>query len=129
MFEKFNPNPKHSRTGDCVIRAICKLMDQDWGKTFLQLCLQGYIECDMPSANSVWGAFLRKNGYTRTAIHDDANGCCTVADFCTYHPHGRYLLALDNHVVCAADGSYFDTWDSGGEPVLYYWEETSNHDV
>lgn len=34
---------------------------------------------------------------------------------------GRYLLALDQHVVAVVDGDYYDTWDSGNEIPIYYW--------
>lgn len=47
--------------------------------------------------------------------------CYTVADFCADHPRGVYVLALSSHVVCAENGSYFDTWDSGNEIPLFYW--------
>ncbi len=33
MFVYFNPNPDKRLVGDCVIRAICKLTDQDWDTT------------------------------------------------------------------------------------------------
>lgn len=121
MFEQYNPNPKHARVGDCTVRAISKLTNQDWYTTFLQLCLQGYIDCDMPSSNAVWGAVLRKKGYVRNVPCDSKNCECTVVDFCRDHPHGKYLLALPSHVVCVCDGKYCDTWNSGDEPVVYFW--------
>ena len=49
------------------------------------------------------------------------SGCYPVADFCADHPRGVYVLALSSHVVCAENGSYFDTWDSGNEIPLFYW--------
>ena len=36
---------------------------------------------------------------------------------------GKYLLALDTHIVCVFDGRIVDTWNSGGKTVLYYWME------
>lgn len=72
----------------------------------------------MPSANRVWGAYLKEQGFRRRPIDDDI----TVADFCRDHPEGTFLLCSDGHIVCVADGCYFDTWDSGQEMPLYYWE-------
>ena len=46
----------------------------------------------------------------------------TVDDFCGDHPVGTYILAIDGHVVCVQDGFYWDTWDSGQEIPIYYWE-------
>ena len=28
-----------------------------------------------------------------------------------------------SHVVCVEDGKYFDSWDSGNEIPLFYWEK------
>jgi hypothetical protein len=42
----YNPNPRYKRTGDCVIRAITKLMDSDWKIIYVRLCIQGLIDCD-----------------------------------------------------------------------------------
>lgn len=90
------------------------------------LCLQGLIMGDMPSANSVWGAYLRQHGFARNVIPNTCPDCYTVAEFAADHPRGVYVLALSSHVVCVEDGSYFDTWDSGSEIPLFYWakEET-----
>ena len=47
----------------------------------------------------------------------------TVNDFCADHPTGTYILCIDGHVVTVQDGKYFDTWDSGNEIPVYYWEK------
>ena len=46
MWVEYNPNPIDIRVGDCVIRAISKVLDQDWEKTFIDLCVQGFMMCD-----------------------------------------------------------------------------------
>lgn len=48
----FNPNPLNLSVGDCTIRAISKVTNMDWKKTYLHLLLQGYYMYDMPSAKS-----------------------------------------------------------------------------
>ena len=88
---------------------------------YIGLCLQGLIMGDLPSANSVWSAYLRQQGFTRNVIPNTCPDCYTVADFCADHPRGAYVLALSSHVVCVEDGTYFDTWDSGSEIPLFYW--------
>ena len=107
-FSYFNPNPAGLKVGDCTVRAIAKATGKSWDEVYIGLCLQGLIMGDLPSANSVWSAYLRQQGYT-------------VADFCADHPRGVYVLALSSHVVCVEDGTYFDTWDSGSEIPLFYW--------
>lgn len=118
MWQNYNANPLHSRVGDCTVRAISKALGEDWYKTYIGLCVYGFRLCDMPSANYVWGEYLKSRGFSRAMVD-----CCTVSEFCESHNAGRYVLALDSHVVAAADGDYYDTWDSGNEPVLYYWRK------
>ena len=65
-WECYNPNPvKDKRTGDCVVRAICKATGFDWETVFTGLMVQACTLSDMPSANYVWGAYLYKHGYRR----------------------------------------------------------------
>lgn len=120
-FSYFNPNPTGRQVGDCTVRAIAKATGKHWDEIYIGLCLQGLIMGDLPSANSVWGAYLRQQGFTRSVIPNTCPDCYTVAEFCTEHPKGVYVLALSSHVVCVQDGSYFDTWDSGNEIPLFYW--------
>lgn len=119
----YNPNPKNKRVGDCSVRACCKALGRNWEDTYISLCSEGLALHDMPSANYVWGMYLHKFGFTQKNIASVCPDCITVAEFAEEHPFGRYVLACQGHVVCVADGEYFDSWDSGGEVVLYYWEK------
>lgn len=94
MFKNFNPNPNGAYVGDCVIRAICKALDYDWHRTYLDVCIQGYMMCDMPSSNHVWGAYLQKKGFTRSVIPNNCPDCYTVQDFCNENAEGVYILAI-----------------------------------
>lgn len=121
MYVYYNPNPAGRFVGDCTIRAICKLIDQDWDSVYVATSLEGFIKKDMPSGNSTWGAYLKRLGYIRHIIPNTCPDCYSVRDFCLEHSVGRYLLALDQHVVTVVDGDYYDTWDSGNEIPIYYW--------
>lgn len=125
MWHSFNENPDGNRVGDCTIRAISTVLDQDWERTFMEICLQGFIMGDMPSSNAVWGEYLRNRGFCRHLIPESDDEYYTVSDFCRDYPEGTYLLALSGHVVAVIDGEYFDTWDSGHEIPLYCWEKCS----
>lgn len=120
-FVSYNPNPVGLKVGDCVVRALSKALGQDWEQTYIELCVEGCLHCDMPSANAVWGAYLRRKGFEREIIPNTCPSCYTVEDFCADHPNGTYILALDGHVVSVVDGQYFDTWQSGREVPIYYW--------
>lgn len=123
-FSPYNPNPVHKRVGDCTVRAISKALGQDWETTYVGLALQGFVMSDMPSSNAVWGAYLRGKGFRRHIIPDTCPDCYTVADFAAEHPKGTYILAISGHVVAVVDGEWCDTWDSGDETPVYFWERT-----
>lgn len=54
MYIYYNPNPTGKQVGDCVIRGISKVTEQNWNETFLEVCMMGFELKDMPSANHVW---------------------------------------------------------------------------
>lgn len=116
----YNPNPSRNRVGDCAVRAICKATGKEWDSVYAALTAYGYISKDMPSANHVWGRYLRDIGFHRRLIDENLDNY-TVEDFCRDYPEGTYILALDGHVVCAVDGFYYDSWDSGQEIPVFYW--------
>lgn len=120
-FIQYNPNPSKKRVGDCTVRAIAKAMDDDWEHVYVGLTAYGFMCRDMPSANNVWGRYLKQNGFCRYLVDDFGKEIYTVEDFCIDHPSGTYILAIDGHVVCVKDGYYYDSWDSGDEVPIYYW--------
>lgn len=120
MFIQHNENPMSNRVGDCVIRALSTALGQPWEKTYAELCVQGLMFCDLPSSNQVWGSYLAKKGYKRVAIPNGCN-CYTVEDFCKDHTKGTYILGTGTHCICAKDGCFFDSWNSGQEIPIYYF--------
>ena len=122
MYVQYNPNPYHKRVDDCVIRGIAKVLGKDWNTVYLGVAMQGFTSKNMPSSNAVWGEYLRRNGFRRYAIPNSCPSCYTVADFADEHPKGRYILATGSHVIAVVDGDYYDTWDSGEEVPVYFFE-------
>ena len=123
MYIGYNPNPSGNRVGDCSVRAICKAVGLIWEDAYLGLVTEGYKLHDMPSANYVWGRFLRKNGFNKYMIANRCPDCITVEQFTKENPKGTFVLATDQHVVTVVDGDYYDSWDSGDEVVNYYWKK------
>lgn len=123
MYIQYNANPLKNIVGDCVIRAISKVMDKSWDDVYGELALQGFMLKDMPSSNEVWGSYLQDNGFTRHIIPNTCPACYTVEDFCIDFPQGKFVLGTGTHAIASIDGCYYDTWQSGNESLIYYWEK------
>ena len=123
MYIESNKNPLNKRVGDCVIRAISTTENTDWDDTFLDLMLKSFEMKDIPSSNYVWSAFLKDLGYSRYVIPHTCPNCYTIRDFANENPVGTFILATGTHVVAVVDGNYIDTWDSGDEIPIYYFEK------
>ena len=121
MWIKCNPNPLGKQTSDCVVRAIAIATEQSWKRTYRELCDFGEIECEMPSANVVWGQYLRHHGSTQFLLPAACPQCITVRAFCEKYPEGTYVIGTGSHAVAVIDGDYYDSWDSGNETPSYFW--------
>ena len=120
----YNPNPLKLSVGDCTIRAISRALNWSWTHTYDALARQGFLMYDMPSANRVWGEFLKLNGFKKYQIPDTCPSCYTVRDFCYDYSIGTYILGTGEHVICVVDGDYYDSWDSGNEIPIYYFKRS-----
>lgn len=121
-YKYYNPVPDGKDHGDCVVRAISKVMDYSWEQTYLELCIAGYLKYDWGSSNYVWDSYLRDCGFVRRVIPNTCPDCYTVRDFCEDYPYGDYILATGDHVIAVRDGTYFDSFDSGMESPIYYYK-------
>lgn len=117
----FNPNPDKIMVGDCVIRAISIVLEQDWETSFIGVALVGLEKHDMPASNNVWREYLERKGFKRYALPNTCPACYTVKDFCKDNPKGRYILGTGTHAVSVVNGDYYDIWDSGDEVPLYFF--------
>lgn len=118
----YNPNPLKLSVGDCVIRAISLILNKSWEQTYIELTDLGFTMYDMPSSNRVWSELLKDYGFIRKIIPNTCPDCYTVKDFCYDNPFGEFILGTGEHVVAVRDGNYFDSWDSGNEIPIYYFE-------
>lgn len=117
MFEFYNPNPLKKSVGDCTARAISKALNKTWEETYIDLCLCGLLHADMPSANVVWGDYLKEKGYSKHLIDG-----ISIAEFADNHKDGKtYIVGTGSHVVCVCNGNYYDSWDSGNETAIFYF--------
>lgn len=123
MWINYNPNPVARNVGDCSVRALTKALGVDWGTAYALICKNGYAMGDMPSSDAVWGSVLRQHGFEKRLVPNSCPDCYTVKDFSEEHPEGLFVLGLGGHVVTMIDSRYYDSWDSGNEIVVYYWEK------
>ena len=117
----YNPNPSGNYVGDCVVRAISKVTGKEWDDTYVGLAVTGFTLKDMPTANHVWGTYLKNHGFKRVALPAACPDCYSVSEFCDDNPTGRFILATGSHVIAVSDGDYYDSWDSGDEVPVYFW--------
>ena len=123
MWRQVNLNPKGKSVGDCTVRAIAIAAKSAWVDVYLDLCLLGMVMADMPSANAITTAYLKKKGFHRRTIPDDCPDCYTIADFCKDHQNGTYIIGTGSHLTTVIDGDLFDSWDSSNECPVYYFEK------
>lgn len=121
MWKEWNPNPAGRKVGDCAVRAIAKALNLDWEQSFARIAASAFAMGDMPSADSVWGAVLRQEGFYRAAIPNTCPDCYTAADFCRDNPRGVFVLGFGGHVATVVDGDLYDSWNSSKEIPQYFW--------
>ena len=63
MYVSYNANPEGNKVGDCTVRAISMALNQPWEATYAGVAVEGMRMLDMPSANAVWGSYLRKKRF------------------------------------------------------------------
>lgn len=121
MWRYFQPNPRNLNVGDCTVRSICAATGMDWNTVHKALCDLSGEMADMPSADRVWWTLLKQFGFTQKRMIDRCPDCYTVSDFCRDHPRGIYILGPHEHAVCAINGDWLDSWDSGQTVPTYYF--------
>lgn len=116
-FSHYNPNPCGRTVGDCSVRAISKALNMDWGEAFSLLSSFAYSMCDMPNADSVWGAVLRSYGFERINFNDDV----TLSDIAENNQNCICVISFGGHVATMVNGVLYDAWNSSHETPIYMW--------
>ena len=120
MYVYYNPNPVAARVGDCAVRAISKALNISWDEAFDILVNTARMRADMPNSNAVIDEVLSDYGFHKETF-SDCYKCHTVSEFAENHPYGTYVLGSGSHVVTVINGTFFDSWRSDDEPVIYFW--------
>lgn len=115
-YKYYQPNKKDlkDKCGDCVIRALTKVMNKEWLEIFEDLIPYAReLQC-MPNEKQCYERYLKDNGFEYHGISNKKGSKRpTVKSFAKEHKTGIYYLNVANHCVAIIDGTYYDTWDSG----------------
>lgn len=125
-YKYYQPNKKDikDRQGDCVVRALTKVMNKTWLEVFNELIPYAIeIQC-MPNSKTCYERYLKDNGFEYHGISNKKGSKRpTVESFTKEHKAGTFFLNVANHVVSVVDGIYYDTWDSGQCCLYGYYEK------
>ena len=95
----YNHNPKNRKTGDCVIRAISKALDQTWDDT-----LDGLVEISHATKYNVTSSecytrYLQKHGYIKhKQLRKSDNTKYTGEEFCHYLAYSGVTNPVIAHI-------------------------------
>ena len=123
-YKYYQPNKKDLKDdyGDCVVRALTKLLNMEWLEVFNELIpIASDLQC-MPNAKPCYERYLKIKGFEYHGISNKkGTKRPTVDRFAKDHKEGAYFVRVANHVVAVVDGVYYDTWDSGECKMYGYW--------
>lgn len=124
-FENYNANPFKKKTGDCVIRAVCVALKENWEDTY-----KGMFEVAMKTGYAVsckenYAEYLKQKGYEMKKMPKKINGKrYTLKEFIEElaNPKKNYVVNLANHLTCIEKGTLVDIWNCSKKSVGNYWE-------
>lgn len=132
-FHYYNANPHNRKGGDCVVRAICTALGQDWGDTLMELTKLGLVLGYMPTDPQCYTKYLNLKGWKKWAQPRKAlNTKYTGKEFCTGIRRGEIgenplshenIIAHigGNHIVAIIDNRIRDIWDSSKGCIGNFW--------
>lgn len=122
MYRYFNNNPLGRHTvGDCTVRAVSKALGISWDNAHDLLADMSKQMGTIMNDNDVISAVLRMHGFYKENLPCTDRDCYTIREFARDNPVGTYVVGTGSHVVCIINGSYYDSWNSGDESVIYFW--------
>ncbi len=121
-FTYYNANPKGKKTTDCVIRAICTALDQDYDKTAKEL-LEFWLKTGYDMSDvKCFGRYLESKGWKKQSQpRKPDNTKFTGKDFARLFKGTCVANIGGHHIVCIRDNKVLDIWDSTDGCIGNYW--------
>lgn len=124
MWIKANPNPAGKEVPDCVIRALCIVLNKSWLEVSDELYEIARQDYSVTCHDIVWGKYLYMMGFRPFLLPESCPRCVTVKAFCKMFPYGQYVIGTGSHAIAVIDGNYYDSWDSGDAVPSFFWKIT-----
>lgn len=116
MFKYYNVNPEGKSTGDCVIRAICLALNEDYFEVLEELVKNSkYFNCDT-LVKECYSKMLDNSGFRK---YD--GGGRTVAEIAESFPEDKLIIRIEGHLTCSLYGDIYDIWNPSDEIVDCFW--------
>lgn len=122
VFEYYNANPKGKHTTDCVVRAICTALGQDYNTTVVELAnlmlSTGYAMGDV----KCYGKYLESKGWVKNRQpRKGDNTKYTGRQFAKLFKGTCVAHLGGNHAVCIKGGKILDIFDSSEGCIGNFW--------
>lgn len=125
-YKNVNVNPKHRKTGDCCVRALCNVLDITYAEA-IDLCAK-YAKklCYGITDKQIVEAVLKEFGYAKMKQPKKFDGKkYMVREMDTILSAKQMsegvLVTVANHHTCIKNGYIEDIWDCGGKSVGNYY--------
>ena len=129
-FHYYNANPHNKLAGDCVIRAVCTVLEQTWEQTLKEMCDIGIKYGYVPSDDKVIARYMESKGWYKlkqprkldNTKYTGKEFCNHIDDLIPYYSGERVLANIGgHHIVAIVDGKVNDIWDSTDGCIGNFW--------
>lgn len=121
-FVYYNANTRGKKTTDCVVRAICTALAQDYNTTAREL-LEFWLKTGYEMADvKCFGKYLESKGWKKQKQpRRPDNTKYTGKEFVKIFKGICVANIGGNHTVCIKNGKILDIWDSTNGCIGNYW--------
>ena len=136
-FTYYDANPKHKKTGDCVIRALATAMNKSWDEVLTDLYKYAMKYKQMLNDDILYKKYLKDQGWVMlkqprkydNTKYTGKEFCAELHEGTCFKIDGHEFAKWDNiiahigghHMVAIIDGKITDTWNSGGGCIGNIW--------